>query len=183
MMTGEKPKTPDGRNIIDKYWFWTNQQIKEDLDSKRFNYSVLCCNIVGDFNISCVVRSANAFLAKDVIIYGKKRFDKRGCVGVHHYTDFTFVKYADDNQLDRIFSEFDLIVGVDNVVDALDVNQVEWDKNLKTLICFGEEHVGIHPDILKRCHKLVYIKQYGSVRSLNVAAAASIIMNSYCSKM
>lgn len=176
------PKTPDGRNLVDKYWFWTNDQVKEDLDSKRFNYSILCCNLTGDFNKSCIVRSANVFLAQEVIMYGKKKFDKRGAVGTHHYTNFKFVKFADDDTLDKIMSEYDLIVGVDNIDGASDVNLFPWDKNIKTLICFGEEHVGIHPDILKRCHNLVYIKQYGSVRSLNVASAASIIMNSYCSK-
>ena len=58
------------RNIIDHYHYWATDAIKANLDTKRGNYSIVCCNIGNDFNIATVIRNANAFLAKEVIIYG-----------------------------------------------------------------------------------------------------------------
>lgn len=171
----------DGRNIIDYYWYWEHEAIIADLDQKRFNYSVLCTNIHGDYNISCIIRSANAFLAKEVIIYGKKKFDTRGCVGTNHYTKFKHVKVDED--LDKILSEFDIIIGIDNIKNATPINDYKWDKNKKTLICFGEEQKGLPQQLINKCNDLVYIKQYGSVRSLNCASAASIVLYDYCNKL
>ena len=36
------------RNIIDHYHYWEHDAILSDLDNKRFNYSVVCCNIGND---------------------------------------------------------------------------------------------------------------------------------------
>lgn len=179
-MSTEPNPAPDTRNVVDFYKYWTNEAILADLDTKRNNFSVLCTNIQGDFNVSCIIRSANAFLAKEVIIYGKKKYDRRGTVGTHNYTRFKHVRVDED--LDKIFSEFDVIVGIDNVENSKPINSYPWDKNKKTLICFGEEQSGIPADVLKRCNDILYIKQYGSVRSLNCASAAAITLYDYCSK-
>jgi len=181
MKTEPKPRSLDGRNIADKYFFMSNEAIKEDLDSKRFNYSILCCNIVGDFNISSVVRSSNAFLAKEVIVYGKKRFDNRGAVGTQHYTNFRYVRFVED--LDDVFKEFDVVIGFDNIPSAHNVADFKYDPNKKYLFCFGEEREGLHDTVLNRCHERLYIEQLGSVRSLNVSSCASIVMFDYINKV
>jgi tRNA G18 (ribose-2'-O)-methylase SpoU len=48
---------------------------------------------------------------------------------------------------------------------------------------FGQEQIGIPQDVLDMCDDVVYIPQYGSVRSINVGCASSIIMNQYCDKV
>jgi tRNA G18 (ribose-2'-O)-methylase SpoU len=177
-----KPKTRDGRNIIDSYFGWDNLAIKEDLDSKRFDYGVLCCNVVGDYNLSCIVRSANVFLAKEVIIYGKRHWDRRGAVGTQHYTNFRFVKpvvasqeSGSLEQLSSVLADYDHVIAVDNIPGAKPLNEFTYPKG-RILLVLGEERVGIQKEMLDRSHHTVYIKQFGSVRSLNVAAAASIVM-------
>ena len=67
----------------------------------------------------------------------------------------------------------------DNIDNASKIHEHAWDKNKKTLICFGEENSGVAPEIISKCHKTIYIEQLGSVRSLNVAAAAAIVMYDY----
>ena len=74
------------RNVIDHYHYWKHEAIIADLDSKRNNFTVLCSNLYNDFNIATVIRNSNAFLAKQVILYGSKQYDRRGTVGTHHYT-------------------------------------------------------------------------------------------------
>jgi hypothetical protein len=35
----------DQRNLIDHYKYWNDDAIRADLDVKRHNFSVVCCNI------------------------------------------------------------------------------------------------------------------------------------------
>lgn len=170
----------DNRNVIDHYKYWTNEAILADLNAKRHNFSVLVCNIEYDFNIATVIRNANAFLAKEVIIYGRKKYDRRGTVGTHNYTQFRYVR--ESNNLDELFGEFDLVVGIDNINNAEPIENFIWDPKVKLLLCFGQEQIGLQSEVLNRCHKILYIKQYGSVRSLNVGCASSIVMYDYCKK-
>lgn len=158
-------------NVIDYYKYWKTDAIVADLDSKRFNFSIVCCNIHGDFNIGTIIRSANAFLAKEVIMYGKKKYDKRGTVGTHNYTHFKHVRETDDLS----FLSASPTIGVDNVDRAKQIKNFVW-PNEHFYLIFGEEQAGIPQKILDRCDSIVYITQYGSVRSLNVGAAASIVM-------
>ena len=179
---------PDNRNLIDHYKYWTDDAIVADLETKRFNYSVLCCNIGNDFNISTVVRNANAFLAKEVVIYGNKKYDRRGTVGTHHYTNFRHVKSIDNLQsyIEETFSKFEnkvKLLGIDNVCEAKDINAFDFDPNVHYIMVFGQEQIGIPENVLHICDELLYIPQYGSVRSINVGTASGIIMNNYCAKM
>lgn len=173
-----KPKTPDGRNLIDFYWYWKNEDIIADLDKKRLPFSVLCCNIHGDYNLSCVIRSSNAFLAEKVYIYGKKKWDCRGAVGAHKYQH---VVHIPEGNLEA-FTELNnyTLVGVDNIAGATPVEDFVWPTN--PLLCFGEEQLGLPAEILDKVKSLVYIRQYGTVRSLNVATAAGIVMQDFAVK-
>lgn len=171
----------DNRNVADFYKYWETDAIIADLDTKRHNFSVLCANIQGDFNIGTVIRNANAFLAREVIIYGRRKYDIRGTVGTHHYTHFKHVKEIDN--LNELRTPDVYIVGVDNIdgAEAVDDIQLPMDKHI--IFAFGEENSGLTPEMLAICDALVYIKQFGSVRSLNVGSAAGIIMYEYCRRL
>lgn len=174
------------RNIIDPYHYWSHEAILTDLDTKRHNFTVLCSNLGNDFNIATVIRNSNAFLAKSVWIYGNKQYDRRGTVGTHNYMKFNHVKAIDDvkrsiEQLAKNYKNL-RIVGVDNVRNATAIDKYQWPKNEHTLMIFGQEQTGIPDELLDLCDDLVYIRQYGSVRSLNVGTASGIAMYDYCSK-
>lgn len=171
----------DNRNVANFYKYWETEAIIADLDTKRHNFSVLCANIQGDFNIGTVIRNANAFLAREVIIYGKRKYDIRGSVGTHHYTHFKHVKEI--NELNELRTPDVYIVGVDNIdgAEAIDDIQLPTDKHI--IFAFGEENSGLTPEMLAICDALVYIKQYGSTRSLNVGTASGIIMYEYCRRI
>jgi len=170
----------DTRNIIDYYKYWQQDAILADLDTKRHNFSILCSNVGHDFNLGSIVRAGNAFLAKEVVIYGRKKYDRRGCVGTQNYTHFKHVRETDN--LAALFAEFDLVVGIDNIPGAEPIEEFEWSPNVKTLICFGQEQIGLPQEVISKCHKLLYICQYGSVRSLNVGCASAIVMYDYVKK-
>lgn len=170
------------RNIIDHYHYWKHDDIIADLDTKRNNFTVLCSNLGNDFNIATVIRNANAFLAKSVWIYGNKRYDRRGTVGTHNYTHFQH--FGEDQISDLIKAMRGMyVVGVDNVENAKSISDFAWPTNKPVLMIFGQEQIGIPNNLLELCDEIVYIPQYGSVRSLNVGTASGIAMYDYCSKV
>ncbi len=176
------------RNLIDHYKYWTDDAIRADLETKRHNFSVICCNIGNDFNIATIIRNANAFLAKEVVIYGNKKYDRRGTVGTHHYTNFRHVKSIDNlgSYIEEIVSQYEgkvKLLGIDNVCEAKDINAFDFDPNVHYIMIFGQEQIGVPRDVLDMCDDLLYIPQYGSVRSINVGTASGIIMNNYCAKV
>lgn len=168
----------DNRNIIDYYKYWKTDAIKADLDSKRNNFSILISNDFHDFNIGSVIRNANAFLASQVIIVGKKQFDRRGTVGTHTYENMKYVSKIEE----FVKPNNSILVGVDNIENSIPVETFDWPKDKHVIMAFGQEQVGLTQNILEICDHIVYIKQYGSVRSLNVGCASAIIMYDYCKK-
>ena len=169
----------DPRPVIDYYKNWETEAIRADLDTKRFNYSVLCCNVQGDFNIGSIIRNANAFLASKVLIYGKRKWDRRGAVGSHHYLNLQHVDKVDD--LSPIKTSF--VVAVDNCAGAVPITEFEWPQDEHVVMIFGEEAVGIPEDIVGMADAVVSIPQYGACRSINVACASAIAMQDYCRKV
>lgn len=167
----------DSRNIIDYYWYWKTEAIKAELDIKRHKFSILCSNLYNDFNIGCIIRNANAFLASKVYIYGRRRFDRRSTVGTHHYENLVYIPTIDD--LTEI-AKSHTIVAMENNTEAQDINNFVWPES--PIIAFGQEQVGLPQEILDMSKHVVYIPQYGSVRSLNVACAAAIAMQDWCRK-
>ena len=163
------------------YLKWlTDEETIKYLDEKKLNYGVLIANILYDNNAGNIVRSANAFGAKEIILYGHKKFDRRSSVGTEFYTHFRHLRYLED--IEPLFAEYHEIVCVENAPNAIPLAEFVWNFNKKTLIVFGQESAGIPEEILKKCDRMVEIEQFGSVRSLNVAVAAGIVMNDYCTK-
>lgn len=159
-------------NVIDKFKHLTAHQIKAKLAETAFPYAVLCENVIGDFNLGTIIRNANAFNAREIYYIGNKKFDRRGMCGVHNYSDVKWLSTVD--QLLTLKDKY-VFVGVDNISGALPISTHSWQEN--TLLIFGEEGVGLTPTMQKLCDKMVYIEQFGSVRSLNVGTASGIIMH------
>src|SRR6476646_2419153 len=75
----------DTRNVIDRYRYWRMEAIVADLDTRRHPFHVAIENWQHDFNIGSVVRTANAFLAAEVHIVGRRRWNRRGAMVTDRY--------------------------------------------------------------------------------------------------
>src|SRR6185436_18480706 len=91
----------DRRNVVDRYRYWTLAAIVADLDRRRHDFHVAIENWQHDFNIGTIVRSANAFLAAEVHIVGRRKWNRRGAMVTdryqhvrHHPTIDEFVAWA-----------------------------------------------------------------------------------------
>ncbi|MGB5533188.1 MAG: TrmH family RNA methyltransferase, partial [Acidimicrobiia bacterium] len=107
----------DRRNVVDAYRYWSREAIVADLDRRRHGFHVAVENWQHDFNIGTVVRNANAFLAAEIHIIGKRRWNRRGAMVTdryqhvrHHPTTEAFVAWARDEQLP--------VIGVDILPDS-----------------------------------------------------------------
>ena len=168
------------RNVVDYLKWLSSEETKKYLNERKLNFGVFIMNVLYDNNAGNIVRSANAFGAKEIILYGHRKFDRRASVGAEFYSVFRQIRFIED--IDACFAEYDMVVAAENVPSATPLSSFEWDKNKKTLMVFGQESAGIPEEILKKCHHVVAITQRGSVRSLNVAVAAGIVMDDYCGK-
>jgi tRNA G18 (ribose-2'-O)-methylase SpoU len=165
------------RNVVDKYKDSSEEDIRRDLRSSAYPFAVCFENLIGDFNIATGIRNANAFNAKEVFYIGDKKFDRRGMCGVHNYTEIKWLSTVDE--LKDLQDRYTFI-GSDNIAGAVSLATYTWPPN--PLIIFGSEEVGLTPQMQSMCQELVYIEQFGSVRSLNVGTASGIMMNDFVSK-
>ena len=75
----------DRRNVVDSYRYWRLEAIVADLDTRRHPFHVAIENFSHDFNIGSVVRTANAFMAMEVHVVGRRRWNRRGAMVTDRY--------------------------------------------------------------------------------------------------
>jgi tRNA G18 (ribose-2'-O)-methylase SpoU len=170
----------DTRNVIDFYKYWDNDAIIADLDSKRNEFVVAVERVNGDFNFGVCVRNSNAFLARKVYRAGKRQYDKRSTVGTHHYEHVGYAESIID-LINKYRGEGYKIVAIDNVGEAQDIRSYRWEP--KSFMLFGEEGRGLSQEAIELSDDIVYIPQFGSVRSLNLGTASGLAMYDYACKV
>lgn len=169
----------DKRNIQEKYRWWDHADIVEDLENKRSEVVSVFLNIDGDFNISSGIRSNLWFNTHGTWIAGKKKYDKRGTVGAHLYTDVNH-NLSPLELLGDLRADGYRLVAAEITDDAVPLTTYQWQE--KSAIIFGEEGLGLSADILAVVDDIVYIPGNGSVRSLNVATTSGIFLYDYSAK-
>lgn len=166
----------DRRNVSDEYRYWTVEAIVADLDLRRHEFVVAIENWQHDANIGTVVRTANAFLAREVLIVGRKRWNRRGAMVTDRYQHLRHLPAVED--VTDYAAEHDLtIVGIDNTPGSVPLETAELPR--RTLFLFGQEG----PGLTDRAHEVaamtLSIAQFGSTRSINAGVAAGIAMHSW----
>ena len=165
-------------NVEDRFKGKSKKEIIDSLRETSHPFAVFMEHWQGDFNIGTMIRNANAFNAKQVFYYGRKKYDRRGTVGTHHYVDLNYISsHKDLLELKKYFS----FVCLDNIEGSTPMRDFEWPEN--TLMIFGEEGVGLTEEMLALADHIVSIKQYGSVRSMNVGTTSGIAMYDYTKKL
>jgi tRNA G18 (ribose-2'-O)-methylase SpoU len=166
----------DRRNVTDRYRYWRLDAIVADLDGRRHEFAVAIENFTHDLNIGTVVRNANAFLAREVIIVGRRRWNRRGAMVTDRYQH---VRYAADAHELRMIADTDsyTIVAVDNLPGAvpLETTTLPW----RALLLFGQEGGGLSAAARDVADVVCSIAQYGSTRSINAGVASGIAMHAW----
>ncbi len=166
----------DQRNVADHYRYWRLDAIVADLDTRRHPFHVAIENWQHDFNIGSVVRTANAFLAAEVHIVGRRRWNRRGAMVTdryqhvrHHDTIDGFASWSADAELP--------LLGIDNLPGAVPLERAALPE--RCVLVFGQEGPGLTDQMRAACTTTLSIAQFGSTRSINAGAAAAIAMHAW----
>ena len=166
----------DRRNVVDRYRYWRLEAIVADLDTRRHPFHVAIENWQHDLNIGSIVRTANAFNASAVHIIGKRRWNRRGAMVTdryqrieHHETTDAFADWARRRGL--------VVVAVDNTAGSVPVDAAPLPE--RCVLLFGQEGPGLTDAAIGIADAHVAIRQFGSTRSINAAAAAAIVMHEW----
>lgn len=166
----------DRRNVVDEYRYWRHEAIVADLDARRHTFHVAIENWQHDFNIGTVVRTANAFLAAEVHIIGRRRWNRRGAMVTdryqhirHHATVEEFVAWAAESGL--------AVLGVDLFPDSAPIETYAMPRDC--VLVFGQEGPGLSEEVRRTATATLSIAQFGSTRSINAGTAAGIAMHTW----
>ena len=166
----------DRRNVVDRYRYWSVEAIVADLDTRRHPFAVAIENWRHDLNIGTVVRTANAFLAREVIIVGNRRWNRRGAMVTDRYQHISHVPSVADLAVHAAQAGY-AIVAIDNFPGAVPLETFALPVN--TLLLFGQEGTGLSPEAREAAPVICSIAQYGSTRSINAGVAAGIAMHAW----
>jgi tRNA G18 (ribose-2'-O)-methylase SpoU len=162
--------------VLDQYRYWSQEAIIAHLDERRFPYHVAIENWQHDFNIGSIVRNANAFLAAEVHIIGKRRWNRRGAMvtdryqHVRHHTGIDdFVAWAGSEDLS--------IIGIDILPGSVPIETTDLPE--RCVLLFGQEGPGLSTDARDACSRVCSIAQFGSTRSINAGVASGIAMHTW----
>ena len=109
-----------------------------DLDTRRHDFRIAIENWHHDLNIGTVVRTANAFLAEEMRIVGRRRWNRRGAMVTDRYQHVRHVATV----AELVETKGDaVIVAVDNLPGAVPIETAALPG--KALLLFGQEGSGL----------------------------------------
>lgn len=192
-------------NVIDEYKSLGTKETLERSNRHDKKHHVLCCNINGDSNLGIICRTCLLFGCRNFHIMGRKKVDFRTMVGANKYLNYEYVNgilevnagntnNANSNELDfryniNKFCQFleekklyPIFVEQGGLyIDEFDFKKMLVPKDYVPCFIFGNEGYGIPEELMATINdKLVLsIRQTPPLRSLNVSAAAAIILYKY----
>lgn len=188
-------RSADYRNVTDFYKGKSDDEIRADLDQHRGEMISIMQNLSHDFNKASAVRNSNAFGMRKLIFLnpenpaipdapeGIKKWDRRGSLGTQNYEHIEYRRVTDYQAVfDQLHADGYTIYAVDNTPGYQPQSLYNVTFPAKSAFLFGEERLGLADDLIAAADAMIYIPQYGSVRSINVSVAHGIIAAFYASQ-
>lgn len=180
-------------NVLPEYKDMTVEERLAVCANDRLPYSVAILNVTGELNIGTIVRNSLLMGAREVLIIGRRRFDKRGTVGSENYIKVERIEaMLDEVNIDcekvrDIFAERNLCpIYVEQ--GGTEIPNFHWRaylgsarfSRLTPVLVFGNENRGVPDELLEPSDGMspiiVSLKQRGVVRSYNVGVTSGMVM-------
>ena len=100
---------------------------------------------------------------------------KRGAMMTDKYLHITYLATTEEF-VEKMRNEGREIIAIDNIPGSVNMSQMSLPKC--AVLVFGQEGPGISAEMAGAADQIVAIEQFGSTRSINVGAAATVAM--YC---
>ena len=110
------------RNIIKKFNNNSDNEIKQIVYDNSLNYINLALNIHSNLNMGNMMRSSHLCGARKLIIFGRRKYDKRSCVGVSHYMTFERINGINNSKVNICLNNSDYIDNLNDDDYILDEN-------------------------------------------------------------
>jgi tRNA G18 (ribose-2'-O)-methylase SpoU len=138
-------------------------------------------------NIGSVFRTADAFLIEKIYLCGitaippNKEIHKTA-LGA---TETVAWEYQKDilNVINKLKSENVPVFAVEQVENAIFLQNFQVEKNKKYALVFGNEVYGVSQKAIELCHGSIEIPQLGTKHSLNISVSAGIVIWDLFQKM
>jgi tRNA G18 (ribose-2'-O)-methylase SpoU len=131
-------------------------------------------------NIGSVFRTADAFLIEKIYLCGitatppNKEINKTA-LGATDTVDWEYVEDI-TNLITNLKSKNTLIYAIEQVENAIYLQDFEISNDKKTAIIFGNEVFGVSQTAIELCDGTIEIPQLGTKHSLNIAVSAGIVI-------
>lgn len=160
-------------NVKDEFKGLSVREVRAGI--KRYPFAIATYNVRYGINVGAIMRSCNAFAGAQIFIVGSKKWDRRSAIGTQNYEDVVHLENWEALRK-HLEASYYTPIGVDYIEgrseSILDIESYPF----YPLFIMGNERNGLSPNIIEYCNHIIHIPQFGSVRSLNVAQAASIVM-------
>ena len=122
------------------------------------------------------MRTANAFQAREVIIVGNRRWNRRGAMVTDRYQHIRHLATVAELAEHAAAAGY-TVVAIDNLPGAVPIETITLPRN--ALLVFGQEGTGLTPQAREIAEVVCSIAQFGSTRSINAGVAAGIAMHAW----
>lgn len=170
-------------HVQDEFGTLTNEQLKLAAKDLQLPFAIAIPNFSSlDPNTGTIIRTACAFAASHVFLFGKRKYDRRTSIGTHHYIDIlSFGQENIDDEFDwsylfqtvRLHNYTPVIIELGE--RSLPITELVLSPQEHICIVIGSEMHSIPADVCES-ERWYSIPQPGIGRSLNTATAAGIAM-------
>ena len=155
------------------------ERIKQVIDSKIANITIVLDNLLDSHNTSAILRTAEGLGLKDIFIVEKDyNFEINKGVTKYSHKWLNLHRFKDYSPCVKELKNKGYKIYVANVGEkTVKLTDIKIEANKKYAFVVGNEHDGISSEILKYADCEFTIPMYGFTESFNVSVASAIILS------
>ena len=137
-------------------------------------------NVRSAYNVGSLFRTADAFLLEAIYITGytakpPHKEIKKTALGAEDSVDWRYFPNASEAIIQLKTAGYK-VYAVEQVVNSRSLQQMDFKKDDKIAVIFGNEVTGVEQDTILQCDACIEIPQLGMKHSLNIATAAGVVL-------
>ena len=156
------------------------KNIDEFKEAKKTPLILILDDIRSLHNIGSVFRTSDAFLIEKIYLCGitatppNKEIHKTA-LGATETVEWEYVKDI-LTVLENLKNEQVALFAIEQVENAIMLNDFKVEKETKYALIFGNEVKGVSQEAIQKCDGVIEIPQLGTKHSLNIAVSAGIVV-------
>ncbi|MBN2891087.1 MAG: RNA methyltransferase [Bacteroidales bacterium] len=155
-------------------------------ESEKSNFVVILDNIRSMNNVGAVFRTSDAFMCEKIFLCGitptpPHRDIQKTALGATETVDWEYVENTVD-VIKKLKSEGFKIAAIEQVENAVMLNNFTPEKEQKYAFIFGNEVKGVEQEVVNQCDFCLEIPQFGTKHSLNISVSAGVVLWDFVNK-